>query len=376
MKISAVTSLRPPVRINTGVNIVVSKGEDVSLIESSPIYPDKCARENISVIPCNLVNFKGISSKVATSLKKLAKYGMVDMYTGKELIEPRYLQRMQCLKTFDLPLKELIPIMKKKEKIFMKSDLALLDILNSVSKKKPDIKLDEALNIVKKEHEKKLLRVQQPVFEELIQTACDLPVQTYKEFIEFMKITNKRISREPVILPFSEKALIYKLTRAKEQIVSENNPKKIKAINNLIKSARLIFEVNNNSNMNLRNKKRLNREKKLENQMKPEVLKRNSVKVKCLRDIFESSAICNNKEIKHIFSSTSAQIHGFPLQAPFKRKEFVHDLKNILRNVNNRELVHKMMMIAHQLPTSKDCVSAFIVKYANETPEKNRILII
>ena len=341
-------------------NPIITNVQSSGTVGASPILPNQ---RNIDI-----VNFRGVHADAAATLKSLAQFGVFDMYTGKMLITPQYLQKLQYSKTFDKPLKELLPILKKQEKCMYSTDIGLLKILEKVAEKKPDIKINEALLELKSEHEKKLLKQQQPVFEKLIQAACDLPEKSFSQFMNFMKLTNKRLAQEPVILPFSEKTFIYKLMRVKEQILSKNNPKEISAINNLIRSSRVIFEVNNITPRKYRGI--ANREKRLKYQSNPEILKRNATKLQCLQDIFNSSVIRNNNEIKQIFYDSSARIHGFPLQAPFKRKEFVHDLKGILRNVENKDLVHRMVRIAHSLPTSKDSVSAFIVKSADETSDK------
>ena len=47
---------------------------------------------------------------------------------------------------------------------------------------------------------------------------------------------------------------------------------------------------------------------------------------------------------------------------PFSRRIFIHKLKNILKNVEDKKLKHEIITIARRLPRSSDEVCAFVVK--------------
>lgn len=53
---------------------------------------------------------------------------------------------------------------------------------------------------------------------------------------------------------------------------------------------------------------------------------------------------------------------------PFSRRIFIHKLKNILKNIENKKLKDEILEIARRLPRSSDEVCAFVVKNARKRP--------
>ena len=78
----------------------------------------------------------------------------------------------------------------------------------------------------------------------------------------------------------------------------------------------------------------------------------------------------HNKDIQNIFDLTNAKVRGKSVIEPFKRQEFIYDLKNIVKDLKDKKLAREIITIAHELPTSADSVSAFIVKHIDDSPEK------
>ena len=61
---------------------------------------------------------------------------------------------------------------------------------------------------------------------------------------------------------------------------------------------------------------------------------------------------------------------GSPAVEPFKRQEFLYDLKNILKSINDYDIETESLAKAREIPQSTEDVSAFVVKYVNDTPER------
>ena len=341
------------------------------IFKTNPAEYPKKSGSNIYVtnpIPFDTVSFTG-SKASGTPLRKLAEYGMPDMYTGQDMLTYSTLSRILKNGVFDFPLKKLLPILNKYKGTLHETETEFLKILKSVEKKQPDIKINDALKLLFPEHQKKLLRVQQPVFEELIQKACDLPKDYYNDFMDLMRYTSKKIAKDPTISHFSEKEFIYRLQQVAKQIKIKKRHAEVSAINNLIREAKTLFSSQ------VEEKKKFGRgitakKLKMEYQMQPSVLKQNTKNMQHLRNLFEKSVLRNNRDIQNIFDITNAKIYGFPIVEPFKRQEFIYDLKNIIKYLKDKKLESSMIATAHKLPTSTENVSAFIVKHVNDTPEK------
>ena len=318
-----------------------------------------------SPLVTDTVSFCGISHG-GDILKRLSAYGVPDMYTGLMLLDPKVLEGMERNGVFNKPLEKVVKIVSNYENTMMPVDREFLNILKGFSKKHPDYTLSQTLKEIYPQHKKALLRVQQPVFEEIMRLACDLPKNLYEEFSELMNITNKRLLNDPVVLPFSEREFLYKLKRIADGMQYKNNSNEIHSMNKLISIASKIF---NNEPKGTRTYGR-NIKKKLEMQMEPEILKRNSSNLAEFKKFFEVSPLRKNEDIIRLLENTSAKIHGFPAFASFERKSFIHELKKITRKLKNRKFAQQFTEVSEKLPTSKQNVSAFIVKYADEKNDK------
>lgn len=315
-----------------------------------------------STLACDCVSFSGVSHHGGDILKKLSAYGIPDMYTGQILLNPKIIERWQNKGVFNYPIGKLTEIISNYEHSLMPTDKKFFHIIKEMAKTSPDLTLSEATKELYPRHKKLLLRAQQPIFEEIIRLACDMPKDLYEEFSELMNITNKRLLNDPVVLPFSEREFLYKLKRIGDNITIKGNKKEIHAINKLINSAKSIFNSEPKGQKIFGKKIK----QKLETQMLPENLKRNSTNFAKFKEIFENSPLRKNENLIRLLENTSAKIHGFPSYAQFERKSFIHELKKITRKLQNRELAQEFSNVSLKLPTSKDNVSAFIVKYADE----------
>ena len=319
-------------------------------------------------IPFDTVSFTA-SKASGTPLKKLAEYGMPDMYTGKEMMSNGALSRLLKNGVFNMPLNKLIPILEKYNNSLHETEQEVLKLLKSVEKKQPHLKINEAFQKLFPEQQKSLLNIQRPVFQEITKKACDMPRSFYDDYIDLMRYTNKKIAKDPTISHFSEKEFIYRLEQVAKQIKITRRHTEISSINRLLREAKNLFRNQ------IEEKKKFGRgvaakKLKMEYQMQPAILKQNTQNLQYLRELFEKSYIKNNKEIRTLFDVTNAKIYGFPTFEPFKRQEFIYDLKNIVKFLKNKELEAEIIQIARRLPTSSDEVSAFVVKHVNDTPER------
>lgn len=343
--------------INRGTQIVKRReGSSAAVSDPLTLRPQ---------LTCDIVSFTGVSNG-GDVLKKLCAYGVPDMYTGLRLLDPKVLEHMQINGLFNQPIEKIVKTLSHYEDTMMPINQDVFNIIKKFSKKHPNNTLSETLKEIYPQHKKQLLRAQQPVFEEIMRLACDLPKDLYEEFSELMNITTKRLQNDPVVLPFSEREFLYKLRRIGEEMLTKNNQHELHAIRRLISVAGKIFS-NDTKGKRVYGR---NIKKKLEIQMQPEILKRNSSNLAEFRKIFEVSPLRNNEDIIRLLDNTSAKVHGFPAFATFERKSFIHELKKITRKLKNRKFAQEFTETSWRLPTSKDNVSAFIVKFSDQSNNK------
>ncbi len=350
----------------TGISLGLMNTRTQSIRKSGSSY--SVVSEPLIMKPAlmfDTVSFTGVSNG-GDILKKLCAYGVPDMYTGLRLLDPKVLERMQLNGLFNQPLEKVIKTVSHYEDTMMPINKEVFNILKKHSKKHPNQTLSETMQELYPKHKKQLLREQQYIFEEIMRLACDLPKDLYEEFSELMNITNKRLQNDPVVLPFSEREFLYKLHRIGDEMLTKNKRHELHAMHRLISVANKIFHNEpKGSRVYGRNIK-----KKLEMQMQPEILKRNSTNLTEFRKIFDVSPLRNNEDIIRLLDNTSAKVHGFPAFATFERKSFIHELKKITRKLKNRKFAQEFTEASWRLPTSKDNVSAFIVKFSDQSNNK------
>ncbi len=274
----------------------------------------------LPVPSCDTIAFTGVRHG-AQKLKKLASYGVTDMYTGRLMLDAKKFEQWQQSDLFSKSIKQILHVTRHSKKTLGNVESQVYEILEQEAKKTPQDTLETIIKRIKPKYEKELLSKQQPIFEKLIQVACKMPTDRFNEFMKLMDVTSKKIENNPVVLPFSEKEFRYKLSRIASEIESKNDQKELAAINKI-------------------------------------------------EEYFKTSPLSDNKELIELFQDVRARIYGFPTYAPFKRKPFIHDLDKITDTLDDKALAHELHDIAVSLPRAKDDVSAFIVKVSGSTGSK------
>ncbi len=75
------------------------------------------------------------------------------------------------------------------------------------------------------------------------------------------------------------------------------------------------------------------------------------------------------RQLRKLMINTNDIIFDPEPHKPFSRRIFIHKLKNIIKNLDNKKLKHEIIEIARRLPRSSDEVCAFVVKNARKRPE-------
>ena len=183
--------------------------------------------EQLSSLPLDTVSF-GRSATNAESLRKLMQYKIPDMYSGKIVIAPKVLEQLMNSKIFSGSLKNIIKSLLPFEDCFHSVEKEVFSILKTKAKSSPNIKLSEAIKELAPMHDKRLRKIQQPVFDELDVLSTKLPKEQQEKYNQLMEIINKKLDKEPVETKFSAKEFKYKLSRIYDETVAKN--KKTEAI--------------------------------------------------------------------------------------------------------------------------------------------------
>ncbi len=75
------------------------------------------------------------------------------------------------------------------------------------------------------------------------------------------------------------------------------------------------------------------------------------------------------RHLRKLMINTNDIIFDPQPHKPFSRRIFIHKLKNILKNIENKKLKDEILEIARRLPRSSDEVCAFVVKNSRKRPE-------
>ena len=329
------------------------------------------------------ISFMGVTHG-GDRLRKLVRYGIPDMYTGQTLLDSKTLEYLQYKNIFSKPIKELLVHLKPHEDTLVATGKQFYELVKEIAKTKPNFTLSDVAKLNRPEHEKSLVDAQSGIFQRLIYKGCDLPKGELRDdFSVLTNITIQRYMNDKVVLPFSETEFKYKLKRISETIKSRNNRQEISAMKEIEKMAAKLFKSKTPEKRgyytqiqpNLKERKKhpemfkATLRKKLEHQMQPEILKKNADNLAKIREYYECSPLKENKELEKLFEDTSAKIHGYPFYAKFERKSFLYELKKITKCLKDRDFAHDLMNTAMELPTSYQNLSAFIVKYSNDTNE-------
>lgn len=319
------------------------------------------------IITSPTITFSGVT-RGGNLLKKLAKFGAIDMYTAKPMLYSKILEKWQQTNLFSRPISEIIRVTRPYKNTLGKVETQVYSILEEAAKINPDKSLGKIINELVPQNEKKLISMQQPIFEELIKKACKMPHDRFNEFMNLMDITNKKIGRNPVLLPFSEREFRYKLTRISQEIESRNNREEVKAIKRLRNMANRLFYSKSPTMFYIIKNSQIRKYTK--NQRTQQAITKNTKKLENLKNIVENSPLKVNKEIQDLLADASARIHGIATIVPFKRKPFIHDLEKITATLDDKNLAKEMQEIAAKLPQASKEISAFIVKLADNTDDK------
>ena len=172
-------------------------------------------------------------------------------------------------------------------------------------------------------------------------------ISSGKEFKKLLEKTDKMLSDKPVIIPFSSYEFKYNLSKIKEYIDGESNIKAKKVMKKLIKESLRFSNFTGQNNLDYQK----------------------SVFM-FLNHIRKRSVLKNHEQLSELFIETRARLNRKEIFIPFRRKSFIYDLAKIIDDLPDEDLKEKLLCIAQKLPTSRQNLSAYILKCSTDTNDK------
>ena len=300
---------------------------------------------------------KAVQSKKA--FRKLLKYNIPDMYTGRPMLSPDFVEDLHSKNVFNRSIKDIVKIILPHKDCLQPVESKVFDIIQKTAKNNPALSLSDVMRMNYAKANQKLLKLQEPILKKLEELAKGLPENKHQEFQELMRTTRLMLNNKTIIQPFNKTDFKYKLKRFEDNIKLSGNDEEISTIKKLIKMAGQFPYI--------KNKNKFYSNKIAQSQ---EMISKQSQNIRCMISFFERSPLSKNEDLKKLLENAKTQIFGLPSLVPFGRKNFIRSINEIIKDIPDRELATKMHAAAIKLPTSQQAVPAFIVKASRSSSEK------
>ena len=325
------------------------------IYSSNPTDNDIKMRPALAV---DTVSFGRVAEN-AEPLRKMIKYGALDIWTGKPPIDPDVFEQILKRRDFNRTIKTILKIVEPLKESLHKVPLEIYNMLEEYAKIKPEAHLDEILRQWTPLAQRQLLKIQQPIFKKLTKEAKLLPEGNKLLFDELMRITQDQIQKKPIIQDFDKRDFRYKLERIAQKIRQRNIPEEVSAINKLIKMSGFVPATPKTTKFKVKRNKDAER-----------IFSNQKVSIRQMKNFFERSIINKDEELQSLLADVKCQIYGIPTFIPFGRLNFIERLKEITKDVPDQSLARRLLKIALKLPTANQETSAFIVKESRKPAEK------
>ena len=311
-----------------------------------------------ATIPCDSVCFKGSPVKPNTeALKKLSKYGVPDMYTGRLMFHSDVITDFINKGLFDKSIKEITAAILPYRDMLQDIEQEVFAIIEQEAKKNPNLTLSDTFKKHSSEKCHELHQLQEPIFKHLEELAKNLPEAKLYDFQELMTQSKAMLQNKSILKPFSKTDFRYKLKRFADDIKLSGNDEENEAITRLIKMAEKMPHTPKKNGKPVK-------------KYCDEITKKQEKLINSMIKYYDRTRLAYNQDLRNLFTTAKNQINGIPTYVQFSRKPFIHELNKIIQNVDDPELVNKMRATAAKLPTSMQENSAFIVKFSRSTSEK------
>lgn len=278
----------------------------------------------------------------SSGLKRLFGYGIPCMYSGIKMIDATKIRKLEQNGYFNGGISKICAVLSTYEESMLPIEKSLFSKIKKEAEKTPSKTFPELMKELEPEHFKKLRSEQAVTFFKLKDFSKQFPPQQQEEFNLLMQNTDKKLSNVPVIVPFSSFEFQYKLQKLYDTVSEHGNRDEIKTMRRLLHYA---TQLNANTNNRTRNQQ-------------GHVLRMIKYKM-------DQSTLRKLPELQELLETSQKRLYNMPVNTPFNRKSFLYDLRKITDELENKELAEKVIKTAEELPTSRNNISAFILKFQN-----------
>ena len=290
--------------------------------------------------------FKAIPN--SEQLRGLFAYGLPCMYSGVEMIDSALTDKLIKSGIFSRPSKVAVAALAIFKDSFANIEKQVFKKMQVRAKRYPEEDLQELMTAFSSQNVRKLRITQKDIFKDLTAMSDNLPPKEKQAFDDLMKRTDDRLHERPVISMFNKFTFQYRLGKIKEDVDEIIGTKYGKIISEMIEESEYLSDID--------------REENREAQI---------AILNHLKSVMNSSATLRNyTPLTKLFERSIAKLNGEPVKISFSRKAFLSELKIVLDGIQNTKLREDMFKTAEKLPTSKNAVDAYIVKYKDSPPDK------
>ena len=295
-------------------------------------------------IACSNINF-GIAN--SGKLKTLFSYGLPCMYTGVEMIDPKKVQRLVKTGALKKSAGDVLNVIKPFEGQILDIEKRVYEIIKEQAENNPNLNFQQILISIAPIYQRRLRKKQAEIFRELDMQIQQLPDKHRYKFKQFLEETYSKLQDKPVYVPFSSFEFKYKLNKIKDDIKKRGVYKEQKVMAKMLKESEKLYPDTNNRTEDYQRKI-----------------------IDFISTILKTSILKDDEQLNTLVKTAKARLNHEKIKIPFSRKAFIYDLERLLGEVPDKNIQETMIYTALKLPTSRESVSAYILKFMTESPEK------
>lgn len=327
-----------------------------------PVYPNLYNQQvlvprrtninsNIRVLPVqkpDIISFSG-SAPNAEALRALLPYRIPDLYSPIILLDPAKTNEILNKHVFSRGLKGITKVVEPLTESLFSIEGDFYALLRAEAFMHPNMRISQFVQSLVPRHEKILRDIQQPIFKEIEAYSSDFPGDLLDKFNYLMYINNKKINQEDVFVPFSVKEFKYKLNNIKKRVMAGATDDECNSMNKLLSIAGGIQNISKEQRLspNFKLTKYEDKQKQMISQM---------------LEYFDRSVLRDDVDLRELLENSERRIYKVPINIRFNRKTFIYNLQEILQYLEDKKLARMVEQKAISLPTSKQNLSAFIMK--------------
>ena len=349
---------------------IMGYGINMKILSIGLINPSgKTSKINKTTANCNNITVTkpyapdsvsfGRVAENAEKMRALFKYGMIDVHTGKYIIDPEFLENALKNGLFERPIQTVVKVLKPVERCLHDVEAELFRKIEEMSKTHPLYRLNDVIQKLAPAAQERLLNLQRPIFKDLKDICVKLPAEQKQAFDDLMAKTELQLENKPISYKFSKKEFRYQLERIAQDIKRRGITDEIKTVDKMLGMSQRMPYTPSGRNFS-RRKPKFNPEKQLSQ----------ANMIRQLENFLARSVLREDKGLNDLIQNAKMQVFNIKMVIPFKRKTFNHELSTITDTLKDRKLANEIIKKASELPTAQEELSAFIMKSSRYSSTK------